>query len=314
MHFNKTFKRVMALVFISFGLAGCGTNQEQASSETTSFKRKFTNVIYSTDSKNKNLLDVVLPSKGTDDFPLVVFVHGGAWYSLNRNYGVLETLLKSLRENSGFATAYVDYTLDKIAMPETGYAYATESNYPQMLYDIKCAIRHLKANASTYHIDTKNIFLLGESAGAHLSMMAGATMGNMDFEDMSMGYSDQNSDVAGVLSFFGPTFFDTEDEYTIQYMDIMFGYDYTEEQWKSVSPYYNVTDKMCPLFLTHGRNDTSVPFVNSEKMEEKTKSLIGEDKVTTYYMDDAPHADRTAYNSQPVIEQVSSFLNKWKAK
>lgn len=287
-------------------LSACGSNNQ---SSTHVFRRKFSNVVYAEDGINKNLLDVVLPKEGNGPYPLVVFVHGGGWCSLKRDYGILEPLLTSLRE-SGYASAYVDYTLNKVSS-ENGVTYASTVNYPQMLNDVRCAVRHLKANSDTYHIDPNNIFLLGESAGAHLSMMVGTTAKKTTNEDKNMGYANYDSSVKGVLSFYGPSLYDMEDEMNVIFLQHIYGLDYTIEDWQNCSPYYNVDEDMCPLFLTHGRNDATVPFVNSMYMETKAKEKMGEEKVTTYFLDEAAHASPTIYNGEPVINEVKLFLDKW---
>jgi|GEM_PF-1717021 len=307
---------VLAFMFmLSAVLTGCGaggsggSSSASANSEESEKKTKFKNIAYADGAEN--LLDVTIPSSGDGPYPTVIFVHGGAWCSLGREYGIFETMFKQLRK-AGYAVAYVDYTLNTVDKTEDGVTYATESHFPQMLYDVKCAIRYLRANAETYNLDPDKFFLLGESAGGHLSLLSAATQGNPDFEDLSMGYSDVSSEVQAVLAFFSPALYDYEEAETNDFLRYLYGLEYDETDWQNASPYYQFTSAMPDVFLSHGRNDQLVFFVNSEKNEERLKELIGEDHVTTLYMDEAAHGDKTVYNGDPVVEAVLSFLDAHK--
>ena len=67
-------------------------------------------------------------------------------------------------------------------MCERGYAIAIvehrESDlapFPAQVIDVKTAIRFLRLNGRSYHIDTDKISLWGDSSGAHSALIAGIT-------------------------------------------------------------------------------------------------------------------------------------------
>jgi len=66
---------------------------------------------------------------------------------------------------------------------------------------VKCAIRHLRANATIYKIDPNKIGLWGGSAGGHRVSMLGTTDESAGF-DVSE-YLDQSSRVQAVADMFG---------------------------------------------------------------------------------------------------------------
>jgi acetyl esterase/lipase len=78
------------------------------------------------------LLDLYLPGsfeKGKT--PLVIWVHGGAWRSGSKDKMPLGWLVK----NHGYAVASVDYRLSPVAA------------FPAQIYDLKAAVRFLRAKA-----------------------------------------------------------------------------------------------------------------------------------------------------------------------
>jgi hypothetical protein len=79
-----------------------------------------------------------------------------------------------------------------------------KGTYPAQIEDVKCAVRHLRANADKYGIDKDRIGAIGFSAGAHLSLLLG-TMDKADGLEGEGGHTDQSSKVQAVVSYFGPT-------------------------------------------------------------------------------------------------------------
>jgi dienelactone hydrolase len=71
------------------------------------------------------------------------------------------------------------------------------------LFDVKAAIRFLRANASKYGLDSDRFGVCGDSAGGFYAVMAAATQGNTAFEDLSMGNTCYSSVVKAVVSWFG---------------------------------------------------------------------------------------------------------------
>lgn len=291
----------------SFALfVGCNNGDD---TDKPVIKRSFKNVAYTDDATKYQYLDVLLPTEGEGPYPLVIFVHGGGWFSLHRNYGIFDGGILDTLNKSGYAIAKIDYTLSQ---EMTGKVTA-KGGFPQNVKDIKTAIRHLRANAETYRIDPDNIVLLGESAGAHLSLLCAATEGNFYYEDLTAGNPTVSSHVNAVVSICAPTLFlpDDTDWFVDEAMKALVGVNYTEDDIKAVSPYYQVTDSMVPCFLTHGRNDTTVPFTQSEVFSTKLKEVIGESKVETLFVDDAPHVDPTFFNSADTVAKIKSFIDKY---
>lgn len=102
---------------------------------------------------DENLLDVYY-LKGTDKpLPVIVSIHGGGWV-----YGDKELYSHYCMRLAQRGFSVVNFT----------YRLAPENRYPAPLEDT-CAVFHwIMANAEEYFLDTKNIFVLGDSAGGQL--------------------------------------------------------------------------------------------------------------------------------------------------
>ena len=141
-------------------------------------KRKFLDISYGTQSEFEKL-DLYLPSEGEDPFPVIIFIHGGAWYACDKGDTQIEPYLTLLSE--GYALASVNYRL------------SDEAVFPAGVFDCKAAVRFLKAHAAEYQLDPERMALAGQSAGAYYALMLGSTIGKSDMEDLSIGWEDQNS-------------------------------------------------------------------------------------------------------------------------
>lgn len=102
---------------------------------------------------DENLLDVYY-LKGTDKpLPVIVSIHGGGWV-----YGDKELYSHYCMRLAQRGFSVVNFT----------YRLAPENKYPAPLED-SCAVFHwIMENAGDYFLDTKNIFVLGDSAGGQL--------------------------------------------------------------------------------------------------------------------------------------------------
>jgi acetyl esterase/lipase len=83
------------------------------------------------------------------------------------------------------------------------------------LYDIKAAIRWLRANADRYRLDPGRFALTGESSGGWTATMAGVTGDVRDLEG-DIGVRGPSSRVQAVLPFYPPTDFLQMDAHMLQ--------------------------------------------------------------------------------------------------
>ncbi|MFZ0455274.1 MAG: alpha/beta hydrolase [Ignavibacteriaceae bacterium] len=156
--------------------------------------KEIKNIIYTKVNARELHLDIFYPAKLVNkEFPGVILIHGGGWRSGNRQLVVpMAQKLAAI----GYITTAVEYRL------------STEALYPAAVYDIKAAVRWMRANASKYKINSEEIAIYGCSAGGHLAALIGTTNGDKKFEgrEGSSRYSSDVQaiiDVDGVVDFFG---------------------------------------------------------------------------------------------------------------
>lgn len=157
----------------------------------------FPNLAYANLGGTDLRLDLYLPPTGPAPYPLVVWIHGGAWTTGSKSPippGVADLL------QSGLAVASVDYRLTS----QAGQYGSFPITFPAQIEDVKGAVRWLRANAGTYGIDSTRIGSWGASAGGHLSALLGASGGASQLEGVVGGNLGQSSSVQAVVDYFGP--------------------------------------------------------------------------------------------------------------
>ncbi len=124
--------------------------------------------------------------------PAAVYVHGGSWVSGNYDTGgfISGTIGPALAAK-GFVVVGLDYRL------------GPRQHWPDQIADVKCAIRYLRANAHSLHIDPDEIGAWGQSAGGHLVALLG-TAGPSAGWDVGP-FLDQSSRVQAVVDMAGPS-------------------------------------------------------------------------------------------------------------
>lgn len=125
----------------------------------------------------------------TRRFPLLVDVPGSGWSGAD-GYGHIPKMVR-LAE-LGFTVACIEYR----------GTYKDDVRFPAAVQDTKEAIRFLRANAETFHVDPNHVMLLGDSSGGHTVAMAALT-GNEERFNIG-GHLDQSTAVDACVIFYGP--------------------------------------------------------------------------------------------------------------
>lgn len=133
---------------------------------------RFDDISYGPDPR-WNFLDVYRPKDEAGRLPVIVNVHGGGWVygdkELYQFYGM------SLAQR-GFAVVNFTYRL------------APEHKFPAPLEDTNMVIAWMYENQQKYGLDMGHVFMVGDSAGAHLCSLYSAICtnpeyaGNFDFQ------------------------------------------------------------------------------------------------------------------------------------
>ncbi len=218
----------------------------------------------------KKLYDLVYAQKGGKDLrfdivrpesdkvlPLVILIHGGGWISGEK---------ESFRDEAewiaqqGFAAATVEYRL------------APLFPFPSAVADVQDFVTHIRGRAAEFGIDADRIYSLGNSAGGHLSLMAGYTKKHAETGEEFRGV-DGVINICGIsdLRIPGETHFDIAFSFLEEFLDGP--YMGNEEKWEVASPIIH-TCSNCPRTLSiHGDQDDVVPVQLSQNLDLVLKDL-----------------------------------------
>jgi acetyl esterase/lipase len=198
-------------------------------------------------------MDIYFPKAGSPaPAPALLFVHGGGWIAGDQGDGTLDTPELVSR---GYLVAAIQYRL------------APVYRFPAQIEDVKCAVRFLRANASTYGIDPGRIGAWGSSAGGHLVSLLGTTDASAGF-DGNGGYPEQSSSVRAVTDMYGPSDLTTlsNDANVNRELRLVFG---PPSDWPSASPVNYVSKDDVPFLILQGEKDNIVPPSQSQEFYDR---------------------------------------------
>ncbi|MFC1569199.1 alpha/beta hydrolase fold domain-containing protein [bacterium] len=260
------------------------------------------NIIYTSYDHRDLHLDIYYPNNSQDtQYPGIILVHGGGWRSGSRSHQI--PMAQQLA-SKGLVTAPVEYRL------------SLEAKYPAAVYDLKAALRWMRANASKYRIDTSRIAILGCSAGGQLAALVGNTNGLDKFEG-NRKISGVSSHVQAIIDIDGLLDFSSEE--SRKYEDdpkknptaagAWFGGSFKEKSdlWIEASPIYYVNKNSPPILFLNSAHDRF--HTGRDEMIEKLKSFNIDYDVQT--IPDTPHPFWLFHPwFEPTVEIVSNFLDQ----
>lgn len=185
-------------------------------------------------------MDVYKPKPLLNNRVPLIFIHGGAWLGGDKTSDTGTADIGKLK-NAGYTTFFPNYTVGV-------------GSFPEHLEDLKCVVRHIRANAVQYGINPEKIGCWGHSAGAHLCALL-AVMDSGRYEGNG-GFPDFSSKIQAAVTYAGP--FDLTDSLTLAdstnaYIERVFG---TQIDSANVLNYVTVDDP--PFLIFHGTLDESI--------------------------------------------------------
>lgn len=278
--------------------------------DTSHIERKWLDVPYA-DQSPAQKLDIYLPDKGDGPFPVIVTIHGGAWLFGDKGDIMNLHFLEGLKRN--FAVVCMNYRL------------SGEAQFPKQIYDCKAAVRHLRANAETYHLDVNRIAAWGASAGAHLAALLGTSRKVRKLEDFTMGNPRASSAVHAVVDWYGPTesFLKMDEQLIASGMgkpdhsaadspeSKLLGRPITEvpDLVRFASPMTYIKANMPPFLIQHGLKDEIVPIQQSLNFAAEIERSADTKRVTLEILSDAGHGD-PLFETPQNVARVLDFLEQ----
>lgn len=210
-------------------------------------------------------MDSYVPENNSQNRPLLMLIHGGAFVGGSKQQDAIVDMA-NYYASRGFVVFSIDYRLrDHMGTIPQAWIDATSIGTPSNLdqtfaiypahRDAKAALRWIMANAQNYHINKDYITVGGGSAGAITSIGIGVSeLG--DYKDeislsedstLSTTNLSQTYEVQTILDFWGSSV-------SIEILELVYGY----QRFNSNNP---------SLFITHGTEDTTVPFSSAEDLK-----------------------------------------------
>jgi acetyl esterase/lipase len=236
--------------------------------------------------KKGKKLDIYQPTKIVyEKTPVLVYFHGGGWVFGSKkavNFTRFNIAFNQLREQ-GYAIISPSYTLAK----------SGKSPFPACLIDANDAISWVEKNAQKYNFDINNIGVMGESAGAHIGMMA-------SYDGLSDFTKTHSLSINYMINIYGPTdLFQLYKDLTpllngiskrvenmpsifqkrFNVVENLFGFNPKEDHLRAeefavqFSPYHKITPESPNTLIIHGDRDQLVPVSQSLILKDRLDVL-----------------------------------------
>lgn len=209
-------------------------------------------VTYRTIDGKELQMDIQRPQPVGVPKPVIVFLCGNGWgYERTINRESFWYALDLANEH-GYIAVTVDYSSS--AQNSNGRPIGT---FPSQIYDVKSAIRFLKANAKQYDIDPTRIGVIGFSSGGNLALLLALTVpaDGLEGQDNYLQYS---SSVQTVVNLSGPTDLVSWNKEPFVSAYLGGSLQVKPEQYKRASPINYVKPGMAPVLTIHGEKDMVV--------------------------------------------------------
>jgi len=262
--------RLLALIglllasFTSWGKATWQEQQARAEDISAQYQAKYPQlrsdrIVFKTvtlpDASELELDFRIVRPKTGGPFPVVFFVHGGAWGTGSKAQFTHESYVLA---DNGIAGVRLEYRWKKHG-----------AKYPQAISDVMDAINFVRQHSSELNIDFTRVGLAGGSAGGHLSSIAAQLTPECISYDGYNGLFDAFERNGGRFG----------------------GGDYTgtsEAQKKAASAMYIIKDNPPDTLLYHGTSDTTVVIKQAYRFSDAIRAKGGNADVLAF--DGAGHA------------------------
>jgi acetyl esterase/lipase len=195
--------------------------------------------------KVKHRLDLYLP-KGKTDFPVVMFVHGGAWFFGDKDFFGVHEAIGRMFARHGIGSAVISYRL------------SPSVQHPEHEKDVARAFAWLHKHVKEYGGRPNELFVCGHSAGGHLVALLGTDESYLKAEGLTL------ADVKGVMPISGVYVISD-----IHFFDAAFGKD--KDVRKKASPLFDIHPGCPPFCIVYGDDDFPTCGAVSETFCETLK-------------------------------------------
>src|SRR5204863_4963388 len=287
--FRKFFAAFLCSTITQLGAVGADLNVPE--------NILFESAIEYANPDNQHLqVNIARPKNSDRLLPCVLCIHGGGFRAGNRDS--YNPLLIKLAGQGYVAVA-------------TSYRLAPKYEFPAAIFDVKAAVRWLKANAAVYQIDPDRIGVTGDSAGGHLAQFLGVTADVRQFEGDEGNYA-QSTRVACVVNRYGPSDFTKSYGKSVDAAEVLplwlgGNLETAREKHLTSSPLNWVTPSAAPTLILHGTDDKYVAYEQGVWMRDRLQACGVDVELLTF--DGAGHGFKGA-DAEKAETAMFAFLEK----
>jgi acetyl esterase/lipase len=185
----------------------------------------------------RNRLDVYRRRSGVRGAPVLVYLHGGGYFSGSKRREARAMLHRFAAQ--GWVCISATYRL------------RPHVQFPDHLVDAKRVLAWAHEHGRELGADPSTLVMAGSSAGGHLTALAALTPNDPAFQP---GFEQADTSVTAAVCLYG-------------YYGIYYGRDPLERP--SSSPLLHPASAAPPFFLAHGDHDSHVPVAGAQAMHRK---------------------------------------------
>jgi acetyl esterase/lipase len=232
-------------------------------------------VVYTKSSSVESKLDVYARNDGKPR-PTLLYIHGGGWLPgfTKDSYPLAVNVFLQM----GWNVINADYRSSDIALA------------PAAVRDCLCALKWVFHNAKQYGFDTKQIVVMGHSAGGHLALTTGMIPpvselnGPCTARDILEPIKEPLR-VAAIVNWFGITDVadmaqgaPNEKSYAVMWLGSQANRSGIAKQ---ASPLTYVRAGLPPIITVHGDKDPVVPFVQAQRLHDQLNKVTVVNKLVS---------------------------------
>jgi len=246
----------LIVVFLGFLINGCTPLELLNATVSHDGYQKTLNHAYG--ESLRQTLDIYIPETIISNGDVVVFFYGGRWQDgSKKDYAFVADAYTS----KGIITVIADYRI----YPGV--------DWRDFIRDGEKAYQWVFKNINQFGGDPKRIFIMGHSAGAHISAMVAVNA--VQIENQENESINQNRP-CGLMGLAGPY-----DFLPISDIDVKRVFA-SAENLENTQPINFVTQDTPAMLLMHGLADTTVKPGNTTRMATRVKSVNGRVQVKLY--------------------------------
>ncbi len=245
----------------------------------------------------KRHLQMIFPyrrdMRADERYPLILYIPGSAWRRQEMYNDVPQLSLPARR---GFATTTIEYHKADIAP------------FPAQVEDVRNALQFIPTIAENFHIDAGRVFLMGNSSGGHVAMMAALLNAH--------GLCAPLPELAGVICESGstdlllcarsplPPWMQQRPSALLLGVDAIEGHE-EEARRASCGMYVTPETALPPVLLLHSEHDPVVSVENSRTLHDQLEAAGH--RVTYIELRDCDAHGGAAFFDSAVLDAVERF-------